>query len=131
MREEIVIEGIYEHFKSTPESKKIYKVLGIAKTRQIFEDSSNFWPRYKVRDCESPDEEYEVLEQIADAGETKKGDFWIRMPGNLEFVVYKQLYGTKKYPKDTIWIRDPRNFLGRIAKEDGNKERRFTLISAS
>jgi hypothetical protein len=128
MREEIVIGGIYEHFKSTPENRKIYVVLGIAKTRRGFEDPSNYRSVYKVNDCEDPQKEFTILEQIADSGETKKGDLWINMQGNIEYVIYEQLYESEN-SKGKKWIREKKSFSGRKILDDGNKVRRFKLIS--
>lgn len=51
--------GIYEHYKSTPESRKYYQVLGFARHTEteeilvvyipLYTDSSHTGPRFQVR----------------------------------------------------------------------------------
>jgi hypothetical protein len=85
-------------FQSIPEDRKLYKVLGQARTRQNFDDSSKYRTIYKGRNCENTDEEFDVLEQIADAEESKKGDLWIKLSGNFKYVIYKQTLRFRRIP---------------------------------
>ena len=57
MREEIVIGGIYRHFKG---EEKIYRVLSVA------------------RDCENPSKEMVVYEQLYETKDFSKGTIWAR-----------------------------------------------------
>ena len=41
-----------------------------------------------------------------------------------EFVVYEMLYDGPDYPKGTIWLRTPEDFLGSV-EVDGKKVGRF------
>jgi hypothetical protein len=46
-----------------------------------------------------------------------------------EFVVYKQLYSSQKYPKGTLWLREKDNFLDTVMKK-GKKVPRFKYIGS-
>lgn len=45
-----------------------------------------------------------------------------------KLVVYKALYATPEYPKDTIWTRPYDMFVGNVTLPDGTSKQRFTLL---
>jgi hypothetical protein len=81
MNEKIIVGGVYRHFKG---DNKIYRVIRIA------------------RDCDNPER---------------------------EIVVYEQLYKDEKFPRGTLWVRILEDFLGDKIFEDGRKVKRFELVS--
>lgn len=44
-----------------------------------------------------------------------------------QFVIYKQLYSSKEYPKNTLWIREKNDFLAKVINK-GKKVPRFRYL---
>lgn len=115
--EEVVIGGIYRHFKGR---EMRYRILVIGKGV----DNPNE-PEYKflfkARDCGREDEEVDVLERIID------NKFFLRdMSG--DYVVYEQLYESD-FPNGTIWARELSDFVGYKEFADGSRVKRFEMVN--
>lgn len=75
-------------------------------------------PREIYRHFKGVDKLYEII-AIANNCENPKENF----------VIYKQLYDTKEFPKGSIWSRSLEDFIGYKEFLDGSKVKRFEKIS--
>ncbi|MFA5060994.1 MAG: hypothetical protein WC494_01605 [Candidatus Pacearchaeota archaeon] len=119
-------EEVYRHFKG---EEKLYKVLGVARCKIIRQsDLKNLELICHAKDCENPDEEFDVFREILEEINSANVKFWINGKDKITYVVYQQLYSSEDFPKNTIWMRSIRDFTGYKNLEEGRRVKRFELV---
>jgi hypothetical protein len=118
MREEIVVGGVYRHFKGGE-----YEVMCVAEgVRNKSEKGMSYRLFMMARDCENSRNAYEVWEQIP-------GNIFFVNERKGRYVVYKQLYRSENFSIGTVWMRSLEDFCGKKVLGDGAVVDRFERVN--
>jgi len=113
-----IVKGVYEHYKGGH-----YSVIGIA-THEKSEGDAYRHIGF-ARHSEIIEEEIAVFRDI-NIPDSDMG-LWIPNRGACDLVVYKSLYDSDEFPRDTLWARSKEVFLGDTVV-NGREVPRFKLI---
>ena len=114
--------GNYEHYKSKPKDLKHYEVLGVGRFDRKIDTDKPFAVAYHSEDQNS-------LRVYSRAGE------FIITPkeagvAGLDYVVYKALYYSELFGRNSIWVRPLEMFLQTVTV-DGKEVPRFRYLGPS